>query len=260
MKATKRALRSTDPGVFEKLDELKLTSCHPRVTEEIQEMILRGKDFDLYKINAFRVARNAGVKGYEALRGFLFATRLGLFDMSWDIYCPSCRGLPEYHRHMMGLRQRGHCLLCHIDWTLDFEKQVEVTFTINPSVRAIGYRDFHDRDFRGMMEFIEETGAQEGRQFTLGECVEIGKPLEISHTFSPGRYVYWVTENIRDPYPLEISDRRTRSMQQVDLTISDSGEITPASLKLKAGRVCFRIRSQFPVQDKEIRSRPPLSL
>jgi hypothetical protein len=34
---------------------------------------------DLYKVNAFRLARVWGVDRADALRGFLFATRLGLF-------------------------------------------------------------------------------------------------------------------------------------------------------------------------------------
>lgn len=232
--------------ILEKISELKQTNCHKKVATAIQELIETGSDFDLYKINAFRVAEKLGVDQAEALRGFLFATRLGLFDMSWDIYCPSCRGLPEYHRHMMGLQQRGHCLLCQIDWNLDFEKQVEVTFTLNPSIRALSYSDFHQRDFSGMMDFIEELGNREGRQLTLGRCVEVGKPLEIEHIFAPGKYVYWVTEKIDNSYSLDVSQHQGSSLQQVDLNISATGEITPGSLQLNAGPVCLHIKSSFP--------------
>ena len=119
------------------VEELKKSGCDKAVRGKIEDLLHNGKDFDLYKVNAFRIAHELKIHRTTALRGFLFATRIGLFDLNWDIYCPSCLGLPEYYRHMMGLKKRGHCALCEIDWELDFEKQVEVTFTVNPAVRKI---------------------------------------------------------------------------------------------------------------------------
>lgn len=233
-----------DGHVAKKIDELKQTRCDGRVVDAIATLLESGSDLDLYKINAFRFAQQHGVDRTAALRGFLFATRLGLFDMSWDIYCPSCRGLPEYHRHMMGLSQRGHCMLCQIDWDLDFERQVEVTFTVNPSVRVIAYRDFSERDFTGKMQFISDILGRERRQFEVGECIEPGKPLELTHAFKPGRYIYWVTETLRDPNRLTVSDESADEIRNIDVSIDATGLITPVALALEAGPVRLRVQSQ----------------
>jgi hypothetical protein len=67
------------PSHLEGLAELTQTGCHPRVAQGISDLLTSGQDFDLYKVNAFRLARVWGVDRADALRGFLFATRLGLF-------------------------------------------------------------------------------------------------------------------------------------------------------------------------------------
>jgi class 3 adenylate cyclase/DNA-directed RNA polymerase subunit N (RpoN/RPB10) len=113
------------------LDELKSSKyCCEKAFAAIKNIIETGGDFDCYKINAFRIAETAGVGRSEMLRAFLFATKIGIFDLNWDIHCPSCRGIPEYHKHLMGLKNTAHCDLCAIDWDLDIEEQLEVTFTV----------------------------------------------------------------------------------------------------------------------------------
>src|SRR5262245_41855412 len=123
------------PATQNKLEELASTSAHATVVGEIRRLLTEGADLDCYKVNAFRVAAALGVPRPEALRGLLFATRLGLFDLNWDVRCPACTGTPEYHRTLMQMRTRAHCGLCDLGFDVDFEEQVEVTFTANPDVR-----------------------------------------------------------------------------------------------------------------------------
>lgn len=228
------------------LDELAKSGCNKLICEKIRDLIKKGTDFDLYKINVFRIAQELKIEQTEALRGFLYATRIGLFDLNWDIYCPSCRGLPEYYRHMMGLKNRGHCLLCEIDWDLDFEKQVEVTFTINPGVRKISYQDFQNRDFRGMMDFINETQARDNREITLGECIYSDRVVEIEANMAPGQYVYWVTDKNLSPCPLEVKKAVATIPQIVEIHVDETGKIHPDRLELNSGQISFRVSSKVP--------------
>ncbi len=133
------------------------------MVERLRQLLLEGSDFDCYKINAFRLAQELGLAPAEALRALLFATRIGLFDLNFDIHCPSCGGLPEYHRHLMGLQNRAHCQLCRVDWELSFDDQVEVTFTVNPEVRTIDYQDWADRDQEGKFAWWSDVLIREGR-------------------------------------------------------------------------------------------------
>ena len=149
-------IQSNEPSLW-KLNELESSSADAAATGYIRKLILEGSDFDCYKINAFRVAEALGIPRAESLRAFLFAVRLGLLDLNWDVHCPSCTGVPAFHKHLMDLSNKAHCAFCAIDWDLDFEDQVEVTFTVNPDIRPIGYTDFGDRDFAGKMGSPQET-------------------------------------------------------------------------------------------------------
>src|SRR5687768_15671829 len=100
----------------ERLDELAGSTAHPAMVAHLRALLDGGRDVDCYKVNAFRIAEELGLPRPDAVRALLFATRLGLFDLHWDVHCPSCQGVPEYHRHLMALQTRAHCELCEIDW------------------------------------------------------------------------------------------------------------------------------------------------
>ena len=68
---------------------------------------------------------------------FLRATRAGIFDMSWDLLCPSCRGTTEGHTNLGDVHGRSHCDTCQIDFTVNFDHNIEVVFRPNPSVRPV---------------------------------------------------------------------------------------------------------------------------
>jgi class 3 adenylate cyclase len=70
---------------------------------------------------------------------FLRATRAGILDMSWDLLCPSCRGTTEGHSNLGAVRGRSHCSTCQIDFTVNFDHNIEVVFKPNPSVRAVDF-------------------------------------------------------------------------------------------------------------------------
>src|SRR3972149_1653703 len=71
------------------------------------------------------------------LEGFLRATRLGMLDMYWDILCPECRGVTEGHSRLSDMHTHSHCNTCQVDFTANFDHNVEVVFRPNPSVRAV---------------------------------------------------------------------------------------------------------------------------
>ncbi len=127
--------------------ELRSSAAHPAVVDWIERTAAAGSDFDGFKINAFRVAEEAGVSRLTATRAFLFASRLGVTDLTWDIHCPSCRAVPAYHRHLMELPERAHCVLCALKWDLRIEDQLEATFTWNADVRRIDPAQFVEEIF-----------------------------------------------------------------------------------------------------------------
>ena len=57
--------------------------------------------------------------------------------MFWDLLCPSCRGTTDTSAHLSAVHSASHCNTCNIDFTANFDHNVEVFFRPNPSVRRI---------------------------------------------------------------------------------------------------------------------------
>lgn len=245
----KNSGNKTDGKTSGLLDELKSSKyCCEKAFSAIKTIIDTGSDFDCYKINAFRVAEAAGVGRPEMLRAFLFAVKLGLFDLNWDIHCPSCRGIPEYHKHLMGLKNTAHCDLCAIDWDLDLEEQLEATFTVNPNIRKTEYLDWSERaEFQSKMEFLDDILAREKRKFTVGECVFPDKPLEAAGDFSPGLYYYYMPSHVEKGGYLEVSETPPpEGGQKFSITVSREGEMLEKKLSAGRGRIGFTVTSNYP--------------
>ncbi|MBI4762202.1 MAG: DUF5939 domain-containing protein [Chloroflexota bacterium] len=103
----------------------------------LEEFLERADDLSLQRIRPYALADRWGVSRRAVLEMFLRATRAGVFDMSWDLLCPSCRGLTEGHSHLAEVRGVSHCNTCQIDFTANFDHNIEVVFTPNASVRAV---------------------------------------------------------------------------------------------------------------------------
>ncbi|MBW7877113.1 MAG: adenylate/guanylate cyclase domain-containing protein [Candidatus Cloacimonetes bacterium] len=224
-----------------KLLELQGSKCSPAVTEVIRNLIVNGSDFDCYKINVFRVAEENQLSKAETIQGFLYAARLGIMDLSWDIHCASCKGIPEYHKHLMGLQNKAHCNLCSVDWDLSFEEQVEVSFTVNPDIRQIKYPDWSERDFDGKMQFLDDILSREKRNFTVGTCIFEGKTTVVRGEFTPGEYYFYAPGFLEDAGKVFVSEEKTTELQTVALTYDKNLKTDTKTLHLKSGQVEFHV-------------------
>jgi class 3 adenylate cyclase len=227
------------------LTELKNSKCSAETFEVIKNLIADGNDFDCYKINVFRVAEQSGISRAEAIQGFLYAARLGIMDLNWDIHCPSCKGIPVFHKHLMGLQQKAHCALCEIDWQLDFSDQVEVTFTVNPNIRQIDYKCWSELDFQGKMQFLDAILEREKRRFTVGCCIYGGKTTKAAGDFLPGEYIFHLPSYLENSGTITVLDELSPSVQKVSLTFNKKSEPSQKSLILKQGRVEFSVKAEF---------------
>lgn len=103
----------------------------------LEEFLERADDLSLQRIRPYALADRWGMSRRAVLEMFLRATRAGIFDMSWDLLCPSCRGVTEGHGSLAEVRGSSHCNTCQIDFTANFDHNIEVVFTPNASVRAV---------------------------------------------------------------------------------------------------------------------------
>ena len=117
-------------------------TADPAVTDAIAELIGKGEDHELNRINALDFSRRRGFDEEHVISAFLHASRLGLFDLTWNVLCPGCSGVLDAHDTLKSLRHEDyHCGLCACGYEPSVDEQVEVAFTVSPKIRRIAAHD-----------------------------------------------------------------------------------------------------------------------
>ncbi len=138
------AVRSSEieytPGGQERLMALgeRLTDdgCDKDVVALLLDHIRTGDDFALARIRPYELAKNWNRPRREILELCFQATRVGMLDLQWNLICPMCRG-GEAKGSLDELSRNVHCDGCNIDFDLNFEQSVELTFHPNASIRHV---------------------------------------------------------------------------------------------------------------------------
>ncbi len=105
----------------------------------LEDFLERADELSVQRIRPYALADRWQVDRRAVLEMFLRATRAGVFDMSWDLLCPSCRGTTEGHTNLGDVHGTSHCSTCQIDFTVNFDHNIEVIFRPNPSVRNVDF-------------------------------------------------------------------------------------------------------------------------
>src|SRR5246127_384273 len=112
------------------------------VAEAIARLIEDGEDHELNRINALDFSKRTGFDEEKVISGFLHASRLGLFDLTWNVLCPGCSGVLDAHDTLKSLRDDDYCCgFCACGYEPSVDEQVEVAFTVSPKVRRIAAHD-----------------------------------------------------------------------------------------------------------------------
>ena len=113
-------------------------SADPKAVDRIEQLIEHGADRDLNRINALAFAAEHNLDPQKTIAAFLHSAQLGLFEMSWNVLCPSCGGVLDASETLKSVdRDRYHCAFCAAGYEPTLDEIVEVTFTVNPRVRRI---------------------------------------------------------------------------------------------------------------------------
>ena len=107
------------------------------ITERLAEFLERGDDLAVARIRAYKLADDWQEPRRVVLEVCLRATRIGLLDFQWDLLCPLCRGPQESGLSLKDIDTKVHCNTCKIDFTVNFDRYVELTFRPNPAVRRV---------------------------------------------------------------------------------------------------------------------------
>ncbi|WP_166240434.1 adenylate/guanylate cyclase domain-containing protein [Paenibacillus turpanensis] len=114
---------------------LRKQSVSEKVSERMKEWIALGGDDDVVDMRPYRLAKLWKLEKDEVLRWFLYATKEGIVNLSWNLLCPNCRVVKSSVNTMSALKNAFHCDFCGIDYDLQFDRNVELCFTVHPQIR-----------------------------------------------------------------------------------------------------------------------------
>ncbi|MCF3641092.1 adenylate/guanylate cyclase domain-containing protein [Rhizobium sp. TRM95111] len=120
-------------------------SATPAVVDAFERLVRDAPDHRLCRINALAFAKAEGLDEEAVLAGFLHASRLGIFDLSWNVLCPGCGGVLDANTSLRTVKSEEYtCALCAAGYEPTLDEMVEVTFTVSPRVRHIAAHSPHD--------------------------------------------------------------------------------------------------------------------
>jgi adenylate cyclase len=97
--------------------------------------LIEKMDHEVTQMKPIRIAQQWRVDPDEVLRLFLYATKVGILNLSWNLICPNCRVSKAEYSSLSQLQEQFHCDLCGINYDANFENYVELYFAVHPSIR-----------------------------------------------------------------------------------------------------------------------------
>ncbi|HQX18250.1 MAG TPA: DUF5939 domain-containing protein [Anaerolineales bacterium] len=136
----RRALSAGGRARFKSQSEAVVKQgTNPELVNRLEDFLDHADELSIQRIRPYALADAWKTNRRAVLEMFLRATRAGIADLSWDLLCPSCRGITEGHSNLADVHGDSHCNTCQIDFRANFDHNIEVVFRPNASVRAIDY-------------------------------------------------------------------------------------------------------------------------
>ena len=133
------------PGGWSRLMELGerlvATGIHKELVALLVDHIENADELALARIRPYQLAKQWQKPRRDVLELCFQATRAGVLDLQWNLVCPMCRG-GEAKPSLSELASDVHCDGCNIDFNVNFEQSVELTFQPNASIREIKVETF----------------------------------------------------------------------------------------------------------------------
>jgi class 3 adenylate cyclase len=167
-------------------------SADADVVAAIEQLVREGPDHKLCRVNALTFAAERGLEEERVIGAFLHASRLGLFELSWNVLCPGCGGVLDSTETLKSVHKESYqCALCAAGYEPTLDELVEVAFTVTPRLRRIAA---HDPDSLPMMEYM--------RQIFWGSGLDL-----------PSNYEQLIDEVTLDALELPAGEKAVMSLQ-----------------------------------------------
>jgi class 3 adenylate cyclase len=229
----------------------------PAVANAIARLIEHGEDHELNRINVLDFSRQNGFDEEQVISGFLHASRLGLFDLTWNVLCPGCSGVLDAHDTLKSLRSDDyHCGLCACGYEPSVDEQVEVAFTVSPKVRRIAAHDpntlplweYYKQVFwssgidldKTSFDALTEEVALDSLELPAGERAVLSLQL-------PAQFIIAFEPVTHSAHFIDVQGEPTKERQQLSLVFNKSHPPT-GSITMRPGPLRLSLDNQAGVR------------
>ncbi|AUX76771.1 adenylate/guanylate cyclase domain-containing protein [Sinorhizobium fredii] len=244
-------------GEAQTLFEVLRQSVKPKVANAFERLVRDAPDRKLCRINALGFASAEGLDEEETIAGFLHASRLGIFELSWNVLCPGCGGVLDANTSLKSVQSTEYtCALCAAGYEPTLDEMVEVTFTVSPRMRHIEAHNPHELPpieyFRQMywgsgIDLPEDDYEEKFDQFII-ETLELppGEKAVISLQL-PAEFVIVFEPVTHAAQFLDVSGEPTRERRNLSL-VFDRAHRHAETLKMQPGPLRIQVENHAEVR------------
>jgi len=223
----------------------------------IERLVKSGADRDLVRINVLAFAAAHGLDEERAISAFLHAAQVGIFELSWDVVCPTCRGVLDITKSLHDVHKEPYeCALCSRSFELTLDEMVEVVFTVSPRVRRVAahdpqtlpFWDYYRQVFWSSAVDLSDRDIEKlVADFTL-DARELGPGEQSSVTIEVAEGWVIVFEPVSHfGHYLKVAPERTTDIQEVALVLENPPRPTETT-PIKSGPVQLAITNRTHVR------------
>jgi class 3 adenylate cyclase len=219
----------------------------------IEQLVTSGADRELVRINVLAFAAARGLDEEHAIAAFLHASQLGIFDLSWDVLCPTCRGVLDVTTTLKDVHRVPYeCALCSKTFEVSLDEMIEVVFTVNVRVRKIAahdpntlpFWDYYRQVYWSSAVDLSDAGLERLiAEFTLdARVLGPGEQASVSVRVPEGWVILFEPVSHFGHY-MKVAAERTSEIQQLALVLEGAHAPT-ATTPLKAGPLQLTITNR----------------
>jgi class 3 adenylate cyclase len=223
----------------------------------IEQLVASGADRELVRINVLAFAAAHGLDEEHTIAAFLHASQLGIFDLSWDVLCPTCRGVLDVTTTLKDVhREPYECALCSRSFEVSLDEMIEVVFTVSPRVRKIAahhpntlpFWDYYRQVYWSSTVDLSDAGLDRLiAEFTLdARALGPGEQATVSVDVPEGWVILFEPVSHFGHY-MKVAAERTSEIQKLALVFEGTHAAT-ATTPLKTGPLQLTIANRTAVR------------
>lgn len=229
-----RLIRGASQNITQIETALLEKTRRQRIITHLTRYLIHAEDEDLKTIHPYQLAEYWGEKKYSVLNVFLNASKLGLLDFRWDVFCPICKSTSQSFTRMRDIHSDLHCDECNCSYTIDFNENLHLVFNPNPLIRKISNNTYCFGGPQNTPQRVTQHYIKPGQEKYLNISLEEGTYL-FKSSENEGFLKLHLRKDVDDTASIYITDEDFNGQEA---TISTTPNLTIINNSM-AAMVCY---------------------